>query len=230
MLAREDLRQIAQRITARFHLDPLSRDETFAYVRHRLRVAGATTEYFTRAALREIYRVSGGIPRVINILCDRALLGAYTQELHQVPALMVRRAGAEVFGHEFLPRWMPATAAGLAVAVLVGSALLLWRYAPARVFRPSRMPRTRPWRPMRRLPTRMPQRRPPQLPQPPSPAPRAVASDSARYRTGRARRPATRPGVAAPGAAASPAASDHTLAPLLSLTATVPTATARLSS
>ena len=67
LLAREDLRQIAQRITARFHLDPLSRDETYAYVRHRLRVAGATTDIFTRGALREIYRISGGIPRVINI-------------------------------------------------------------------------------------------------------------------------------------------------------------------
>jgi len=131
LLARDDLRQIAQRITARFHLDPLSRDETAAYVRHRLRVAGATTEIFTRGALREIYRVSGGIPRVINILCDRAMLGAYTQELHLVPASLVRRAGAEVFGHDFLPGWLPATAAGLATAVLIGSALLLWHYAPA---------------------------------------------------------------------------------------------------
>jgi len=133
LLAREDLRQIAQRITARFHLDPLSRDETYAYVRHRLRVAGATTEIFTRGALREIFRISGGIPRVINILCDRALLGAYTQELHQVPGALVRRAGAEIFGHDFMPDWMPAAAAALAATVLLGSALLLWRYAPVRL-------------------------------------------------------------------------------------------------
>ncbi len=133
LLAREDLRQIAQRITARFHLDPLSRDETYAYVRHRLRVAGATTEIFTRSALREIYRISRGIPRVINILCDRALLGAYTQELHQVPAGLVRRAGAEIFGHDFMPDWMPAAAVALAALVLLGSALLLWRYAPDRL-------------------------------------------------------------------------------------------------
>jgi general secretion pathway protein A len=131
LLAREDLRQIAQRITARFHLDPLSRDETSAYVRHRLRVAGATTEIFTRAALREIYRVSGGIPRVINILCDRAMLGAYTQELHQVPGSLVRRAGAEVFGRDFMPIWMPFAAAGLAGMIILGSAMLLWRYAPS---------------------------------------------------------------------------------------------------
>ena len=87
LLAREDLRQLAQRITGRYHLDPLSRQETAAYVRHRMRVAGATADIFTRGALREIYRVSRGIPRVINIICDRALLGAYTQDLHQVPGL-----------------------------------------------------------------------------------------------------------------------------------------------
>src|ERR1700722_12169485 len=129
LLARENLRQIAQRITARFHLDPLSRDETYAYVRHRLRVAGATTDIFTRGSLREIYRISGGIPRVINILCDRAMLGAYTQELHQVPGSLVRRAGAEIFGREFLPGWMPFAASGLAAVILAGSTLLLWRYA-----------------------------------------------------------------------------------------------------
>jgi general secretion pathway protein A len=128
LLAREDLRQIAQRITARFHLDPLSREDTYAYVRHRLRVAGATTDVFTRGSLREIYRISGGIPRVINILCDRAMLGAYTQELHQLPASLVRRAGAEIFGRDFLPGWMPFAASGLAAVILAGSTLLLWRY------------------------------------------------------------------------------------------------------
>jgi general secretion pathway protein A len=130
LLAREDLRQLAQRITGRYHLDPLSRQETAAYVRHRMRVAGATAEVFTRGALREIYHVSHGIPRVINIICDRALLGAYTQDLHQVPGALVRRAGAEVFDQELSPRWMPLAVGALALAVLVGSALLLRRYAP----------------------------------------------------------------------------------------------------
>ena len=133
LLAREDLRQLAQRITGRYHLDPLSRLETAAYVRHRLRVAGATADIFTRGALREIYNVTRGIPRVINIICDRALLGAYTQDLHQVPAALVRRAGAEVFDQELSPRWMPWLIGGLAVAVLFGSAALLWRYAPERL-------------------------------------------------------------------------------------------------
>jgi general secretion pathway protein A len=133
LLAREDLRQLAQRITGRYHLDPLSRQETAAYVRHRMRVAGATADIFTRGALREIYNVTRGIPRVINIICDRALLGAYTQDLHQVPAALVRRAGAEVFDQELSPRWMPLLVGGLALAVLVGSAALLWRYAPPRL-------------------------------------------------------------------------------------------------
>src|ERR1700676_2492781 len=133
LLAREDLRQLPQPITARNHLDPLSRLETAAYVRHRLRVAGATADIFTRGALREIYNVTRGIPRVINIICDRALLGAYTQDLHQVPAALGRRAGAEVFDQELSPRWMPWLIGALAVAVLFGSAALLWRYAPERL-------------------------------------------------------------------------------------------------
>jgi len=83
--------------------------------------------------LREVYNVSRGIPRVINIICDRALLGAYTQDLHQVPGPLVRRAAAEVFDQELSPRWMPVLIGGLAVAVLVGSAALLWRFAPARM-------------------------------------------------------------------------------------------------
>jgi general secretion pathway protein A len=130
LLAREDLRQLAQRITGRYHLDPLSREETSAYVRHRLRVAGATAEIFTRAALREVYRVSGGIPRVINIVCDRALLGAYTLDVHQVQPRLVRRAGGEVFGRELAPAWMPALLGAAAVVLLAGSALTVRHYAP----------------------------------------------------------------------------------------------------
>jgi general secretion pathway protein A len=130
LLAREDLRQIAQRITARYHLDPLSREDTLAYVRHRLRVAGATSDLFAGAALREVYRISRGIPRLINVICDRALLGAYTQDLHVVPAALVRRAGAEVFGHEPTAGWIPWAVACVALAVLGSSALLWRRYAP----------------------------------------------------------------------------------------------------
>ncbi|MFO0336732.1 MAG: ExeA family protein, partial [Pseudomonadota bacterium] len=89
VLARNDLRQLAQRITGRYHLDPLTRPETAAYVRHRLQVAGATTEIFTPPALAELHRLSSGIPRIVNVIADRALLGAYTAEQHRVtPALV----------------------------------------------------------------------------------------------------------------------------------------------
>ncbi len=119
LLARNDLRQLAQRITGRYHLDPLSRAESTAYVRHRLRVAGATTELFTPAALRELYRLSHGVPRIINVVADRALLGAYTAEQHRVGAGLVRRAAAEVRGRRVAPAWLPAAAAAAGIVLLV---------------------------------------------------------------------------------------------------------------
>ena len=120
LLGRNDLRQLAQRITARFHLQPLAREDTIAYVRHRLRVAGASSEIFSRAALREVHRLSGGVPRVINIICDRALLGAYTEDQHQVSPALVRRAASEIFGERLAPAWLtPVIAAGLLLAVAV---------------------------------------------------------------------------------------------------------------
>src|SRR3954470_7536940 len=125
LLGRVELRQLAQRITGRYHLDPLSGDEASAYVRHRLRVAGATREVFTNGALREILRLSGGVPRLINIISDRALLGAFTEDRHVVTGSVVRRAAAEVFGRSFTPRWLPIAAGGAVGAVAVVSGLLL---------------------------------------------------------------------------------------------------------
>jgi general secretion pathway protein A len=129
VLDRTELRQLAQRITGRYHLDPLSGNETSAYVRHRLRVAGATQEVFSAGALREVRRLSGGVPRLINIICDRALLGAFTEDRHVVGASVVRRAAGEVFGKNIQPRWLP-WAAGSAVGVLAvaSAALLLPRF------------------------------------------------------------------------------------------------------
>ncbi|MCC7462344.1 MAG: AAA family ATPase [Gammaproteobacteria bacterium] len=132
LLARNDLRQLAQRITARFHLDPLSRDETHAYVQHRLRIAGATSEIFTRPALAAVYHISGGVPRVINILCDRALLGAYTEDQHQVSQRLVRRAGREIIGETPAPGWARWAIGALSVGVLAGGALVAWRFGPWR--------------------------------------------------------------------------------------------------
>src|SRR6202140_5188608 len=108
LLDRTELRQPAQRITGRYHLEPLSREETRGYVRHRLRVAGAgaADEIFTESALAEIHRLASGIPRVINVTCDRALLGAYTQETRKVTPSLVRQAAGEGYGRRFLPAWL----------------------------------------------------------------------------------------------------------------------------
>jgi general secretion pathway protein A len=132
LLDRTELRQLAQRITGRYHLDPLSPDETAAYVRHRLRVAGATREVFANGALREISRLSGGVPRLINIICDRALLGAFTEDRHVVSASVVRRAAGEVFGKNVQPRWLPWVSVTSVGAVMVASAaVFLPRFLPA---------------------------------------------------------------------------------------------------
>jgi general secretion pathway protein A len=127
LLARNDLRQLAQRITGRYHLDPLSRAESEGYVKHRLRIAGATSDLFTGAALRELYRVSGGVPRLINIISDRALLGGYSEDRHRIPAGMVRRAASEVFGRRSLPAWLPWCIGAGSLAVIAGG---LWLALP----------------------------------------------------------------------------------------------------
>ena len=80
LLGRNDLRQLAQRITGRYHLEPLTREETAQYIEHRLRVAGALGEIIDNSAKKEVFRLSHGVPRLINVICDRALLGAYSQE------------------------------------------------------------------------------------------------------------------------------------------------------
>ena len=134
LLDRTELRQLAQRITGRYHLNPLSKEEAREYVRHRLRVAGAAGEIFTPGALSEIHRLSRGIPRVINVCCDRALLGAYTQETRRVTPSLVRRAAGEVYGRRFAPLWLGWAAAGIVlagIAVIVYAGMSLWRHPPA---------------------------------------------------------------------------------------------------
>ncbi len=96
MLAQPSLRQLAQRITARYHLRPFTREEVAGYIQHRIAVAGGHQHLFNDAAVNAIYRRSKGIPRLVNLLCDRALLGVYAQSGSSVDAAMVRRAAAEV--------------------------------------------------------------------------------------------------------------------------------------
>ena len=129
LLDRPELRQLAQRITGRYHLNPLSAEESAAYVKHRMRVAGATAEVFTPAALREIHRLSGGVPRIINVICDRALLGAFTQEDHRVGGALVRQAASEVYGRPVPAPWLKwgtAAAVAAAVALVAVGLVSLW--------------------------------------------------------------------------------------------------------
>src|SRR5215470_962000 len=106
ILARPELAQLDQRVTLRWHLGPLSAEETVAYVRHRLRVAAATREavHFTPAAFRLIYRFSHGIPRLINVLCHRALLVGFTREAREVGWEIIRQAMRELRRDQREPR------------------------------------------------------------------------------------------------------------------------------
>jgi len=123
LLQRQNLRQLSQRITARCHLAPLGQDETYAYVRHRMKVAGARGNPFGQSALRALYQRSTGIPRLINIIADRALAGAYAKESHTVSARLVHAAADEVQPSESRVRnhrwpWVVATAAATALIVV----------------------------------------------------------------------------------------------------------------
>ncbi|HEX7030356.1 MAG TPA: AAA family ATPase [Gammaproteobacteria bacterium] len=96
LIARPELRQLAQRITARYHLEPLERDELRAYVAHRLAVAGARGPIFGAPALKAVWKHSAGIPRRVNILCDRALLGAWSANVRDVSPRLVNAAAREI--------------------------------------------------------------------------------------------------------------------------------------
>lgn len=128
LLARNDLRQLAQRITGRFHLTPLNSDDTAAYVRHRMQVAGAIHEVFTDRALQAIHRTSRGIPRLINIICDRALLGAYTKGEHQIDTVLINAASTEIHGERLSPLRWPWLALSV---IMIGSATAItYHYWP----------------------------------------------------------------------------------------------------
>ena len=119
MMAKPELRQLGQRITARYHLTPLSQDETAAYIEHRLEVAGCKRPLFARGTLHLIHRLSGGIPRLINTICDRSLLGAYGRKNTLVNKTLVRRAAGEVMGNKARMRSLGLTGWLLALLLLV---------------------------------------------------------------------------------------------------------------
>lgn len=95
LLRRQNLRQLNQRITARYHLQPLSFAETHAYIRHRLHVCNGNPDLFKVSAIKKVYQYASGIPRIINILCDRALLGAYANDVRVITPEIVKTAARE---------------------------------------------------------------------------------------------------------------------------------------
>jgi general secretion pathway protein A len=135
MLARPELEQLAQRVIARYHLGSLSEPETGQYIEHRLAVAGATAlAPLPRGLTGAVHKLSKGVPRRINLLCDRALLGAYVENQPQVTRQILRKAAEEVFAEEGgqrpAPRAWQIAAAGVLVGVAISGAAA-WRLTPS---------------------------------------------------------------------------------------------------
>jgi general secretion pathway protein A len=130
MLNRPELRQLAQRITARYHLTPLDAAEAEAYVKHRMAVAGCQHVPFSRLGMRALFQRSGGIPRLINVIADRALMAGYAREQQSIGERLVDRSADETLpGHarywvRRYARWV------LAALVLLVAAYFVLRPAP----------------------------------------------------------------------------------------------------
>lgn len=139
MLARPELEQLAQRVIARYHLGPLGEAETGAYIAHRLAVAGAVGVPFPPALTPLVHRLAHGVPRRINLLCDRALLGAYVENSPQVTRAILRRAAAEVFADDpaarRAPQRWPLLAGGALACVALGAAA--WQMLPQHAAQPA---------------------------------------------------------------------------------------------
>ncbi|MBR9856915.1 MAG: AAA family ATPase [Gammaproteobacteria bacterium] len=131
-LKQPELRQLSQRITARYHLAPLSFSEMKAYIAHRLSVAGIEAALFRNNSLRRLYRLTGGVPRLINVICDRALLGAYVQRLPRVDLATLNRAAIEVLGTSpALTRWQNLVIISVLLALVVTGGWLAQSRWPA---------------------------------------------------------------------------------------------------
>lgn len=132
ILNRQELRQLSQRVTARYHLGSLDVDELDAYIRHRLHIAGCQSPVFPATLAKTTWQLTGGIPRLINLVCDRALLGAYVLERQQVDKAILRQAAREVLG-DLPPRRQNQTSL---IFILIGCLLVLalgvaWYWKPS---------------------------------------------------------------------------------------------------
>ena len=129
MVARPELRQLAQRITARFHLTPLDASETGEYLRHRWRVAGGQKFPFEAKAVQRLYQRSGGVPRLLNVIAERAMLAGYARDASMIDANLVDAAANEVLPPPARQRWWPWVAV-TAVIALIALASTQWRSTP----------------------------------------------------------------------------------------------------
>lgn len=137
-LEMQELRQLNQRITARYHLKPLNALETLQYIAYRIHVAGGRKRInFTKGAVKQVYKLSGGVPRMINAICDRTLLIGYTREQHIITARVARKAMREIRGERVVApknkkfrwrRWLPAPS--LAALLLLGVGLAYYMTGP----------------------------------------------------------------------------------------------------
>jgi general secretion pathway protein A len=136
-LARPDLRQLAQRITARYHLDPLTAEESEAYVRHRWAVAGGGRLPFTAASLRRLHQRAGGVPRLLNVIAERALLAGYARGEQPIGERLLDEAADEVLAP---PRRLRPLALWGAVALLAILTIAFWPRTPPRTTPPTATP------------------------------------------------------------------------------------------
>ncbi len=132
ILNRQEMRQLSQRVTARYHLGSLDVEEIDAYVRHRLNVAGCNRPLFPEKLSKTLGQLTGGIPRLINLVCDRALLGAYVLERQQIDSKILHQAAREVLGDRSPQSTgkRVALAAGMACLILLLLTAGLWSWEP----------------------------------------------------------------------------------------------------
>ena len=135
-LKQQHLRQLAQRITARYHLMPLIKEDVSAYIAHRLRIAGRETGLFSKKACDRVFKLSEGIPRVINLICDKALLLAYGEQLTEIGVANINNAASQVLFVDYehqksaITRYKPALAGAAMLLLGLSAGWALFRYVP----------------------------------------------------------------------------------------------------
>ncbi|KEF32279.1 General secretion pathway protein A [Marinobacter nitratireducens] len=146
MLALPELRQLNQRVTARYHLDAIEKTELPAYLRYRLSVAGLRGDIFSPSAIKRLYKESQGVPRLINLISDRALLGAYAEGEHEITSSHIRQAAREVRGNDLGPipygnesrrpamqRWLMVASSALLAVILTVWLVEQWPMSTAAI-------------------------------------------------------------------------------------------------